>query len=93
MEKSNNKEEDDDEKQIDLDDQFYFPAEKEEIDLSKHIRDIMHVEITITVICNVNCKGFCLICGANLNKRECNCSKEVVKENDREHGPLKGLRK
>ncbi|XP_010935425.1 large ribosomal RNA subunit accumulation protein YCED homolog 1, chloroplastic [Elaeis guineensis] len=89
---SSHNEEEDDEKQIDLDDRLYFPAEKEEIDLSKHIRDIVHVEITINAICDANCKGLCLKCGTNLNKRKCNC-KEVVQDKGREYGPLKGLKK
>lgn len=89
---SSNDEEEDDEKQIDFDDRLYFPAEKEEIDLSKHIRDIVHVEITINAICDANCKGLCLKCGTNLNKRKCSC-KEDVQDKGREYGPLKGLKK
>ncbi|PKA65169.1 hypothetical protein AXF42_Ash013290 [Apostasia shenzhenica] len=84
-------EEDDDEKQIDPDDRLYFPSGEKEIDLSKHIRDLVHVEITINAICGSSCKGLCLKCGVNLNKNKCNCSPEVAKE--REYGPLKDLRK
>ncbi|XP_058098067.1 large ribosomal RNA subunit accumulation protein YCED homolog 1, chloroplastic [Magnolia sinica] len=71
-----------DEDSIDLDDQFYFPAEEKEIDISKQIRDMIHVEITINAICNANCKGLCLKCGVNLNKGRCNCSKQKAEGKD-----------
>ncbi|XP_077247027.1 BTB/POZ domain protein, putative (DUF177) [Tasmannia lanceolata] len=72
-------EDEDDEDSIDLDDQLFFPAEEKEIDISKHIRDIVHLEITITSICDPSCKGVCLNCGTNLNRSSCNCSKQEVK--------------
>eukprot|EP00268_Persea_americana_P026461 TRINITY_DN2589_c0_g2_i2.p1 TRINITY_DN2589_c0_g2~~TRINITY_DN2589_c0_g2_i2.p1 ORF type:complete len:319 (-),score=43.71 TRINITY_DN2589_c0_g2_i2:38-994(-) len=71
------KEEDED--TIDFDDQLYFPAEEKEIDISKNIRDLIHIEITITALCDPRCKGLCLQCGTNLNKSTCNCSKKEVK--------------
>ncbi|XP_068635709.1 large ribosomal RNA subunit accumulation protein YCED homolog 1, chloroplastic [Aristolochia californica] len=77
---SNGEDEDED---IDVDDQLYFPVEVDEIDISKHIRDILHVEITINAICDPNCKGLCLKCGVNLNKSSCNCSKGAVPKNDK----------
>ncbi|KAJ6832242.1 uncharacterized protein M6B38_271550 [Iris pallida] len=87
-----NAEEEDDEKEIDPDDKLYFPQEEREIDISKHIRDIVHVEITINAICDASCKGLCLKCGTNLNKKSCNCNREEV-EDRKESGPLKNLRK
>ncbi|XP_010540315.1 PREDICTED: uncharacterized protein LOC104814131 [Tarenaya hassleriana] len=75
---------------IDLDDQLHFPAEVNEIDISKHVRDLVHLEITINAICDPGCKGICLKCGTNLNKRKCNCSKE---EKEKGYGPLGNLRK
>ncbi|CAL9755763.1 unnamed protein product [Musa acuminata subsp. burmannicoides] len=78
---------------IDLDDRLHFPAEEKEIDISKHIRDIIHVEITINAVCEASCKGLCLRCGTNLNKSSCKCSKDAVEDKVNEYGPLKGLRK
>lgn len=83
--------EEEDEASIDLDDRLYFPPEETKIDISKHIRDMVHVEITINAVCNPKCKGLCLECGANLNTASCNCSKEEVK--DKGYGPLGVLRK
>lgn len=85
------KEEEDDEKEIDPDDRFYFPTEEKEIDISKPIRDLVHLEITVNAVCDASCKGLCLRCGTNLNKMRCNCSKEEVQ--DGKYGPLKNLRK
>ncbi|KAG9452397.1 hypothetical protein H6P81_005301 [Aristolochia fimbriata] len=80
---SNGEEEDEDDEDIDVDDQLYFPVEENEIDISKHIRDIVHVEITINTICDPNCKGLCLKCGVNLNKSSCNCGKQAVSKKDK----------
>lgn len=80
----------DDEASIDLDDRLYFPPEEKEIDISKHMRDIVHVEITINAICDPRCKGMCLNCGANLNTSSCNCQKPKMKEKG--YGPLANLR-
>jgi uncharacterized metal-binding protein YceD (DUF177 family) len=84
-------EEDGDEASIEWDDRLHFPPEDKEIDISKPLRDMVHVEITLDVICDPSCKGLCLECGTNLNKSSCNCSKE--KEKERGPGPLKDLKK
>ncbi|KAL5569334.1 hypothetical protein UlMin_025909 [Ulmus minor] len=83
--------EDDDDAEIDFEDRFYFPPEEKEIDISKHIRDLVHLEITINAVCDPNCKGMCLKCGANLNTSSCNCSNQEVERDP--YGPLGNLRK
>ncbi|CAN6481822.1 unnamed protein product [Victoria cruziana] len=65
--------EDDDEDAFDLDDVLHFPVEDNEIDISKQIRDTIHVEIKITALCDPSCKGLCLRCGTNLNRSNCSC--------------------
>ncbi|KAL3527817.1 hypothetical protein ACH5RR_012473 [Cinchona calisaya] len=82
------REEDDD--LVDFDDQLYFPPEDKEIDISKHIRDLLHVEITIDAICDPKCKGICLRCGTNLNKSSCNC--KMQNADSKHYGPLGSLR-
>ncbi|PIN07847.1 hypothetical protein CDL12_19580 [Handroanthus impetiginosus] len=76
---------------IDLDDQLYFPPEEKAIDISKNIRDLIHVEITISALCDPNCRGLCLKCGTNLNTSKCTCKKHKVEEKG--YGPLRDLRK
>lgn len=82
--------EEDDDASIDWDDQLYFPPEEKEIDISKHIRDMVHLEITINAVCDPRCKGLCLKCGTDLNTSSCNCGKE---EKEKGYGPLGNLRK
>lgn len=81
----------DDDNLIDVDDQLYFPPEEKEIDISKPIRDMVHLEITIDELCDPNCKGLCLRCGVNLNKNACKCEVQEMDRND--YGPLRDLRK
>ncbi|KAJ8426106.1 hypothetical protein Cgig2_031773 [Carnegiea gigantea] len=70
--------EDEEEASIDLDDRLYFPPKEKEIDISKHIRDMVHLQITINAVCDPKCRGLCLRCGTNLNISVCNCSEEDV---------------
>ncbi|PRQ58785.1 hypothetical protein RchiOBHm_Chr1g0363071 [Rosa chinensis] len=83
--------EEDDDDSIDFEDQLYFRPEDKQIDISKHIRDSVHLEITISATCNPNCKGLCLNCGKNLNTSNCICGKEEVKKTT--FGPLGNLKK
>ncbi|KAK6259153.1 hypothetical protein SCA6_013627 [Theobroma cacao] len=87
---SNQEVEEDDDASIDWDDRLYFPPEEKEIDISKHIRDMVHLEITINAVCDPRCKGICLKCGTNLNTSSCNCSEEVKEKG---YGPLGNLGK
>lgn len=82
---------DEDEASINLEDRLYFPPEEKEIDISKHVRDLVHLEITISAVCDPNCKGLCLQCGTNLNTGSCSCGEEQVEKKVR--GPLGNLRK
>ncbi|XP_054778710.1 large ribosomal RNA subunit accumulation protein YCED homolog 1, chloroplastic [Prosopis cineraria] len=85
-----NNQDDDNDALIDLDDRLHFPPEEKEIDISKHIRDRVHLEITINAICDPRCKGLCLKCGTNLNTSSCNCSREEIRE--KSFGPLGNLK-
>ncbi|XP_004231527.1 large ribosomal RNA subunit accumulation protein YCED homolog 1, chloroplastic [Solanum lycopersicum] len=76
---------------IPLEDQLYFPGDEKMIDISKHIRDLVHIEITINAVCDPKCKGLCLKCGANLNVNRCSCHMEKIEEKG--YGPLGGLKK
>ncbi|CAN6273840.1 unnamed protein product [Urochloa humidicola] len=86
---------DEDDQDVDWDDRLHFPAGDKEIDISKHIRDIIHLEITMDAVCSPSWKGLCLSCGENLNTSSCSCSKEKPQElkNAKGRGPLKELLK
>lgn len=75
---------------VDWDDRLYFRPSETEIDISKHVRDLIHLEITLNAVCDPMCKGICLKCGANLNTGSCSCSNEVEKKG---FGPLGDLKK
>ncbi|XP_057744430.1 large ribosomal RNA subunit accumulation protein YCED homolog 1, chloroplastic-like isoform X2 [Arachis stenosperma] len=76
---------------IDLDDRLHFPLEDKEIDISKNIRDMVHLEITMNSVCDPGCKGICMKCGQNLNTDDCNCNQEEVKDKQG-FGPLGNLK-
>ncbi|GLJ26443.1 hypothetical protein SUGI_0510270 [Cryptomeria japonica] len=73
MTKVNSGDLDNDEDEEEELDQMYFPLEEKEIDISKYIRDIVHLEVTVDSVCDHNCKGLCLKCGTNFNKSTCKC--------------------
>lgn len=79
-----------DDDSIDWEDRLFFPREEKTIDISKHIRDMVHLEITINSVCDPTCKGLCLECGTNLNLSSCSCSKQKAKETA--YGPLGDLK-
>ncbi|RYR74308.1 hypothetical protein Ahy_A02g008979 isoform B [Arachis hypogaea] len=76
---------------INLDDRLHFPLEDKEIDISKNIRDMVHLEITMNSVCDPGCKGICMKCGQNLNTDDCNCNQEEVKDK-KGFGPLGNLK-
>ncbi|MED6196383.1 hypothetical protein PIB30_046918 [Stylosanthes scabra] len=86
----NEDEDDENDALIDLDDRLHFPLEDKEIDISKNIRDRVHLEITMNSVCDPGCKGICMKCGQNFNTGNCNCSQEEVKE--KSFGPLGNLK-
>ncbi|KAE9463314.1 hypothetical protein C3L33_04781, partial [Rhododendron williamsianum] len=79
-----------DDASIDWEDRLHFPPGEKSIDISKHIRDILHLEIVIDAICDPKCKGLCLKCGCNLNTSACNCSQQKTRVKGSR--PLRGLR-
>ncbi|CAN1255176.1 Large ribosomal RNA subunit accumulation protein YCED homolog 1, chloroplastic [Linum perenne] len=84
-------EEDAEDALIDWDDRLYFPPEESEVDISKNIRDMVHVEITMKAICDPLCKGICTKCGTDLNTGRCSCS-SAENSSVKASGPLGNLR-
>lgn len=80
---------------LDLDDKLHFPKSQKTIDLSKYIRDTVHLEIPLECLCAISCRGVCTECGVNLNKGACNCEQGKPKKDDRSAawGPLDQLKK
>ncbi|EPS65579.1 hypothetical protein M569_09195 [Genlisea aurea] len=88
-EEEESKEDEDD--SIEVDDRLYFPRHEKAIDISKNIRDLIHVEINISAVCDPNCRGLCLKCGANRNVASCGCCDDED-DHRKGFGPLGHLR-
>jgi len=52
--------------------------ENGQINLAPLVREYMILEIPITTLCRVDCKGLCPVCGDNLNETDCNHAREAV---------------
>jgi len=50
----------------------------EEIDLTETIRETLIINEPSQVLCQDDCKGLCVHCGANLNVSPCSCESFVV---------------
>ncbi len=72
------------------------PAEVDELvlegdilDLDEDMRQTILLELPMNPVCKESCKGLCSYCGADLNKKKCNC-KGPVKNNPFGQIKLKG---
>ena len=59
---------------------FYDDITEGEIDLTEKIREDFLLDFPQTFICDEDCKGFCYMCGVNLNEESCSCEPEEVEE-------------
>jgi uncharacterized protein len=50
------------------------------IDFSPLIGEVINLEIPIKPLCRPDCKGLCIMCGANLNNETCEHQNYVVEE-------------
>jgi uncharacterized protein len=66
---------------------LYYPDEFDEnfyidhnhtLDLSEAVRQYLSLNTPMKPICQQNCKGICLTCGANLNETACVCDNTPV---------------
>jgi uncharacterized metal-binding protein YceD (DUF177 family) len=79
---------------LDLDDKLHFPRTQKSIDISKYIRDTVHLEIPLQCLCELSCKGKCIDCGTNLNQGSCKCDLSAHQMNRQAiWGPLEELKK
>lgn len=76
---------------IDLDDKLHFPRDQKELDLSKYLRDTIHLEIPAKSLCDSGCLGLCFGCGVNLNNIACRCGKSKKKQNAVDMEEILGL--
>lgn len=43
------------------------------LDVDLLVYDEIFIDFPMKVLCDADCKGFCKVCGTNLNKSSCNC--------------------
>ena len=51
--------------------------EAEKIDLDDIIREQIYLSLPIKLLCESACAGLCSVCGVNLNRETCKCSKNA----------------
>lgn len=61
----------------DSDDVIHFPINMNEFDLTQLFQELILLEVQMKTICQEDCKGLCSNCGTNLNKKNCDCSKNT----------------
>lgn len=59
------------------DDELY-PYEGEQLDLTEAFFDNFFLEMPMTSVCSESCKGLCPICGADLNRGQCDCQNSKI---------------
>ena len=61
-----------------VEDLEFLPFDGETIDLRDLIRETLIINEPAQVLCQEDCKGLCVHCGANLNTSPCSCDSFVV---------------
>ena len=49
-----------------------------DLDVDKLVFGEILISMPGKTLCKEGCKGICLICGANLNKGECGCDRDIL---------------
>jgi uncharacterized protein len=61
-------------KELDRDEMGLSYYATDEINLSPYIREQVLLALPIRPLCETNCRGLCVGCGANLNDEQCRCA-------------------
>ncbi len=57
---------------------IYLSPDTPIIDISKEVRDYMILSIPMKRLCKEDCKGLCVKCGTDLNKKQCDHNDDKV---------------
>ena len=63
------------EREIEEDDLTTAFYENDEIDLGQLMREQFYLALPMKPLCAEDCKGLCAVCGKNLNRETCDCSR------------------
>jgi uncharacterized protein len=64
--------------ELDSDEIEILPDNSKEIDISQTIHDVFILNRPIQLLCKKDCRGLCVNCGVNLNKKSCNCQQNEL---------------
>jgi uncharacterized protein len=64
------------EREIEEDDLTTAFYDNDEIDLGHLMREQFLLSLPMKPLCRDDCKGLCVVCGANLNQETCGCKRE-----------------
>ncbi len=59
-----------------LADEEHFTYQKDRLDTTFFVNEILLTELPYSIVCSPSCKGICPTCGKNLNDGECGCDKD-----------------
>lgn len=65
-----------------VEDEFEVLPEDGKVDLGALVVAALLLEVPMVPLCDDECKGICLDCGANLNEGDCSCASELSEEED-----------
>lgn len=71
-------------------DLIYETKDKEEIDTTDDLREVIVLDHPLSFLCRENCKGLCPVCGVNRNETKCKCV-EKGKSRSSSFGNLKEI--
>lgn len=54
------------------------PFDGKTIALDPIVREQLLLALPVAVLCGNDCKGLCMVCGQDLNEKECGCERKVV---------------
>jgi uncharacterized protein len=54
------------------------PFDGKTIALDPIVREQVLLALPVAVLCGNDCKGLCMVCGQDLNEKECGCERKVV---------------
>lgn len=52
----------------------YIVADGESIELNEIVLTDLLLQLPTKNLCRVDCKGLCMVCGCDLNEKQCNCT-------------------
>ena len=65
-----------DEEDDNFDERFYYEDDK--LNLKDYILNQVAISLPMKSLCDENCKGLCISCGIDLNKKTCDCTKDEI---------------